>query len=552
MAHSNEGMRPLANYPQGLSMDQFLSPPFNSSTFESYTKQVETLKKTVKDLLVVPTTDPIQKLLLINSVCRLGVSYHFENEIEEQLSHLFITLPKLLDDKDYDLHTVALVFQVFRFNGYKMPCGVFSKFQDDEGKFKEEEVVEDVKGMVSLYEASHFRTNGEAILEEALSFTTKHLGSLANQSSTSPHLKEYIKNALYRAYHYSLQRYEAKLYISFYDKEEARNDTLLKLAKYDFNRVQMMYQQELAVLSRWYKEQDLKLKLPYARHRVVEGLLYSIGIYFEPCYAVGRYMLTKQACLIGFVDDTYEAYELYEELQYLTDAIERFEVSAMDELLADNKRDLYETLLNATEEAENLVQKEGRYHAISYVKDGWKKYVKAEQVECRWRHQGVVPTFEEYLEVGAYTGTGLLSMSQITLGIEEADRNAYEWVVNHNNKFSKALQINSRLYNDIVTGEEEEERGYSTATACYMKQHKVSRAEATKACRAIIEEGWKDVNEGCMRPTAIPMQVVRAALNYHRLLDFAYRNNDEYTFSHSFLKDIITQLLLHPIPLDHE
>ncbi|KAK8645458.1 hypothetical protein V6N13_119286 [Hibiscus sabdariffa] len=436
MAHSNEGMRPLANYPQGLSMDQFLSPPFNSSTFESYTKQVETLKKTVKDLLVVPTTDPIQKLLLINSVCRLGVSYHFENEIEEQLSHLFITLPKLLDDKDYDLHTVALVFQVFRFNGYKMPCGVFSKFQDDEG-------------------------------------------SLANQSSTSPHLKEYIKNALYRAYHYSLQRYEAKLYISFYDKEEARNDTLLKLAKYDFNRVQMMYQQELAVLS-------------------------------------------------------------------------RFEVSAMDELLADNKRDLYETLLNATEEAENLVQKEGRYHAISYVKDGWKKYVKAEQVECRWRHQGVVPTFEEYLEVGAYTGTGLLSMSQITLGIEEADRNAYEWVVNHNNKFSKALQINSRLYNDIVTGEEEEERGYSTATACYMKQHKVSRAEATKACRAIIEEGWKDVNEGCMRPTAIPMQVVRAALNYHRLLDFAYRNNDEYTFSHSFLKDIITQLLLHPIPLDHE
>ncbi|KAL4335759.1 hypothetical protein GQ457_07G035680 [Hibiscus cannabinus] len=504
MAHSNEAMRPLANYPQGLSVDQFLSPPFNSSSFESYTKQVEALKKTVKDLLVVPTTDPIQKLHLIYSVCRLGVSYHFEKEIEEQLSHLFITLPKLLDDKDHDLHTVALVFQVFRFNGYKMRCGVFSKFQDDDGKFKEE-VVEDVKGMVSLYEASHFRMHGEAILEEALHFTTKHLGSLANQSSTSPRLREYIKNALYRAYHYSLHRYEARLYISFYDKEEARNDTLLKLAKYDFNRVQMMYQQELAVLSRWYKEQDLKSKLPYARHRLVEGFLYSIGI---------------------------------------------FEVSAMDELPDDNKRDLYETLLNATEEAQNLVQKEGRCHAISYVKDEWKKYVKAEQAQCRWRHEGVVPTFEEYLEVGTYTSTGLLSMSQIMLGIEEADRHAYEWVVNHNNKFSKALQINSRLYNDIVTGEEEEKRGYSTGFACYMKQYKVSRDEAIKAFRAKIEEGWKDVNEGCMRPTAIPMQVVRAALNYHRLLDVAYRYNDEYTFSHSFFKDIITQLLLHPIPLD--
>ncbi|KAK8641343.1 hypothetical protein V6N13_010755 [Hibiscus sabdariffa] len=321
--------------------------------------------------------------------------------------------------------------------------------------------------------------NGEAILEEALSFTTKHLGSLANQSSTSPHLREYIKNALYRAYHYSLHRYEAKLYISFYDKEEARNDTLLKLAKYDFNRVQMMYQQELAVLT-------------------------------------------------------------------------RFDASAMDELPAGNKRDLYETVLNDTEEAENLVQKEGRCHGISYVKDQWKKYVKAEHAQCRWRHEGVVPTFEEYLEVGAYTGTGFLCMSQIMLGIEEADRNAYEWILNENNKFSRALQINSRLYNDIVTDKEEEERGYSTATACYMKQHKVSRDEATKAFRAIIEEGWKDVNEGCMRPTAIPMPVVRAALNYHRLLDVAYRDTDEYTFSHSFFKDIITEVILHPIPLDQE
>ncbi|KAK8645459.1 hypothetical protein V6N13_119287 [Hibiscus sabdariffa] len=461
MAHSNEAMRPLANYPQGLSMDQFLSPPLNNSAFESYTKQVEALKKTVKDLLVVPTTDPIQKLHLIYSLCRLGVSYHFENEIEEQLSHLFITLPKLLDDKDYDLHTVAMIFQVFRLNCYKMSCGVFSKFQDDDGKFKEE-VVEDVKGMVSLYEASHFRMHGEAILEEALHFTTKHLGSLANQSSTSPHLREYIKNALYRAYHYSLHRYEAKLYIFFYEKEEARNDTLLKLAKYDFNRVQMMYQQELAVLC-------------------------------------------------------------------------RFDASAIDKLPAGNKRDLYETVLNDVEEAENLVQKEGRCHGISYVKDEWKKYVRAEQAQCRWRHEGVVPTFEEYLEVGAYTGTGFLCMSQIMLGIEEADRNAYEWILNQNNKFPRALQINSRLYNDIVTD-----------------KHKVSRDEATEAFRAIIEEGWKDVNEGCMRPTAIPMPVVRAALNYHRLLDVAYRDNDEYTFSHSFFKDIITQVLLHPIPLHQE
>ncbi|GMI64179.1 terpene synthase 21 [Hibiscus trionum] len=323
MAHTNDVTRPLVNYPQDIWGDHLLSLPYNHGEFEGYTNKVEGLKETVKGMLMATMTDPMEKMHLINSLCRLGVSYHFENEIEEQLNHLFIGLPELLEDKDYDLHTVALVFQVFRLNGYKMPCGVFSKFQDGDGKFKEE-VVGDVKGMVGLYEASHFRTKGETILDEALGFTTEHLRSSANRSSTSPHLREYVENALFRPYHYSTQRYEAKLYISFYEREESRDDILLKFAKYDFNRVQLLHQQELKILLRWYKEQDLKAKLPYARHRVVESFFYSLGIYFEPRYAVGRNILAKSACLLGFVDYAYEAYDLYEEVQYFTDAIQRF------------------------------------------------------------------------------------------------------------------------------------------------------------------------------------------------------------------------------------
>ncbi|MBA0690756.1 hypothetical protein Goari_008415 [Gossypium aridum] len=550
MANAKEVMRPLVNFPEDLWCDRFLSLPFNNSEFESYTKQVEAKKETVKDMLVVSTTDPIEKMHLVNSLCRLGVSYHFENEIEEQLNHLFITLPKLLDDNDYDLHIVALVFQVFRFNGYKLPCGVFSKFQDGDGKFKEK-VMGDVKGMVSFYEASHFRTNGEAILDEALDFTTKHLRSLANQSSTSPHLREYIENALFRPYHHSMQRLEAKLYISFYEKDESRNDILLNFAKYDFNRVQLLLQQELTVLSRWYKEQDLKSKFPYARHRVVEGLFYALGVYFEPRYAAGRNMLVKQSCLMSFIDDAYEAYGLYEELQYFTDAIERFDISSMDELPTANQKKLYETLLHVIGEAEYLVQKEGRSYAIPYTKDEWKKYVKAEQIECRRKQEKDVPTFDEYMETGMYTCATRLSMTQILIGMEEADQNAFHWILNSNNKYLKALQICCRLYNDIVSNEDEEKRGFKTASMCYMKQYNVSRKEAIEAFQAKIGDAWKDINEGCMRPTmGVPMQVVRATLNYQRLLDLVYRDNDGYTKPNISLQQLITKVLIQPIPLD--
>ena len=106
-------------------------------------------------------------------------------------------------------------------------------------------------GMVSLrnqmYEASHFRINGELILDEALAFTTLHLeSSLANQSS--PRHAVYIVNALCHPYHKGMPRLEARQYISFYEKDESRNDVLLKFAKCDFNWIQMLLQQELSHL----------------------------------------------------------------------------------------------------------------------------------------------------------------------------------------------------------------------------------------------------------------------------------------------------------------
>ncbi|XVF77893.1 hypothetical protein PTKIN_Ptkin14bG0084200 [Pterospermum kingtungense] len=95
----------------------------------------------------------------------------------------------------------------------------------------------------------------------------------------------------------------------------------------------------------------------------------------------------------------------------------------------------------------------------------------------------------------------------------------------------------------------EEKRGFSTATACYMKEYNVSRNEAIKAFRAIIAGAWEDVNEGCMRPTPIPTPLVRAALNFFRLSDFAYRDNDEYTDQETSFKHLITKVIIDPIPI---
>ena len=99
---------------------------------------------------------------------------------------------------------------------------VFEKFKDTNGEFKKT-MMNDVKGMLSLYEASFLSVHGEQILDEAHVFTKANLESLAMQSSQR--LGDHIRNALFRPFHKGVPRIEARKYISFYEEDESRNDT---------------------------------------------------------------------------------------------------------------------------------------------------------------------------------------------------------------------------------------------------------------------------------------------------------------------------------------
>lgn len=125
---------------------------------------------------------------------------------------------------------------------------VFKKFQDSDGEFRKINT-SDVKGLLSLYEASFLSVHGEYILDKALAFTRKHLETLADQSS--PHLAKHIRNCLLWPFHQTMERLKALQYISFYEEDESRNETLLKFAKLDYNRLQLLYREELSLLSRY-------------------------------------------------------------------------------------------------------------------------------------------------------------------------------------------------------------------------------------------------------------------------------------------------------------
>ncbi|KAE8704279.1 putative terpene synthase 6 [Hibiscus syriacus] len=377
-------------------------PPTGDLVFDSFTKEIDPLKEKVKDMLKASTADPIENVKLIDTLLRLGVSYHFENDIQNQLESIFSSLQSVLvAGNDLDLNSTSIVFRVFRQYGFKMSCDVFNKFKDIDGKLKEI-LIDDAKGMLSLYEASHLRVHGECVLEEALAFTTANLNSSAKKFS--PLVAKLITNALDQPLNKSSPRLAARTYISFYEEEESRDEPLLKFAKLDFNQVQILHKQEVSQITRFWEENKFSSELSYARERYVEIYTWINYLFFEPCYTKWRIILTKMILLLSILDDTFDAYGTPQELQRLIDALKIWDISALDEL-HDYTKVICKTVLVVFDEIAEEARKEGRSYGVPYARDAFEQLREhaPSSVECYMKQHNLseqltLKAFEKLLE----------------------------------------------------------------------------------------------------------------------------------------------------------
>ncbi|KAM1857559.1 hypothetical protein ACFX14_007655 [Malus domestica] len=320
-----EVARRTANFHPSIWGDQFINYDDSQDiiTQAHSQQQVDELKKIVREVLITSATDFSLQLKLVDAIQRLGVAYHFEREIEKALERMHATFDGDHGNDHVDVYNVALGFRLLRQHGYNVSCAIFTNFKDKSSSFKES-LIDDVSGMLSFYEATHLRVHGEDILEEALVFTTTHLGSAATRVSNP--LATQITQALERPLRKSLERLSARRYISIYQEQASHNVSLLKLAKLDFNLVQLLHKKELQEITRWWRALDFEGKLPFARDRMVELYFWIVGVYFEPRYSVGRKIMTKASVLLTILDDIYDAFGTFEELVVFTKAIDRFEI----------------------------------------------------------------------------------------------------------------------------------------------------------------------------------------------------------------------------------
>ncbi|KAJ1378239.1 Terpenoid cyclases/protein prenyltransferase alpha-alpha toroid [Sesbania bispinosa] len=458
-----------------------------------------------------------QKLKLIDSIQRLGVSHHFEHEIGEALEQIHRTISNTIT-ADGDLHFLALLFRLLRQQGYRISSDIFNKFKNDEGKFNEV-LATDVKGLCSLYEATHLRAHGEDILDEALDFTYTHLKSLANQ--LNPSLAAQINHCLRQPLHKRLAWFEARYHITINEEDPSHEETLLTFAKVEFNILQKMHQKEIGNITKWWKNSNFVTKVPYARERVVEPYLFLLAMSYEPQYTYERIIAGKLIFVVSLLDDTYDAYGTIQELELFTKAIQRWDISLIGSLPQCMKV-VFDTVVELHDEIEMVTVKSGKSSLVMLpVKQAICSLIKAYMVEAKWCHEGYIPTYDEYKANGILTSVWPLMLTSF-LGLGE-----------------------------FATKKFEQQRVHvASAVECCMKQYNISQHEAYNLIHKDVEDCWKVINEECLKPNDIPKFVINCVLNLARTGEFMYEDQEDRYTNGEPLKDCISSLIMDPISIE--
>ncbi|XP_070039669.1 (R)-linalool synthase TPS5, chloroplastic-like isoform X2 [Nicotiana tomentosiformis] len=497
--------RRSGNYQPTMWDFEYIQSIRNNYAGEKYMKRFNKLKEEMKKLIMAEGSQELEKLELIDNLQRLGVSYHFKHEIMQILSN--INLNAATGDS---LYATALKFRLLREHGF------------------------------------HISQETETTLKYATRFTAAHLKNyLGNHCDHKDNrMVALAQHALELPRHWMMPRLETQWYISIYEIMSNANPLLLELAKLDFNIVQAVHQQDLRILSRWWKSTCLAEKLSFSRDRLVGNLFWAVGIEFEPHHSYFRRMLTKVIAFVGIIDDIYDVYGTLDELEVFTDAIERWEIKAIEQL-PHYMKVCYLALFNITNEMAYEILKEQGIDVLPYLTKSWVDLCKSFIREARWYYSGYVPTLEEYMDNAWISiAVPMVLVHAFFLVTNPVPKEALESL----SKYPDLIRCSAtifRLADDLATSSDELKRGdVPKSIQCYMNEKGTSEEEAREHIRFCIKETWERMNTTQRENSLFSDTFVEITKNIARTAHCMYLHGDGHGIQNGEVKNSISKILL--------
>ncbi|KAI3755025.1 hypothetical protein L1987_54818 [Smallanthus sonchifolius] len=538
-------VRRSANYDPTLWSFDHIQSLTSTYTGEGYVARADALKETVKMMVRRQGGNLSKTLELIDDLQRLGIVYHFEEEIRDVLEMIYQQHYESDAKWDgMDLNLKALGFRLLRQHGYQVPQEIISNFNEGIQNLKPN-VMEDMVVVLNLYEASYHAFEDESILDEARELTTNYLKE--NLGKMSGSMSSLVSHALEFPLHWRVPRVEAKWYIEVYEQRNGSNRVLIELAKLDFDMSQAIHLEDLKHTSRWWKNTKWDEKLSFARDRLVEHFMWSLGFSYQPEFSLGRRILTMVNSMITSIDDVYDVYGTLEELEQFTDVIDRWDVDAIKDL-PDYMKICFLGFYNTINEISYNILTDTGLLALPYLKKGWADYIKTYMVEARWYHGGHKPTLKEYLDNAYVSIGGPIILAHVncltTFSSTEEMLRAMERAEN----IIRYSSLIFRLANDLGTSSEEIARGdIPKSIQCYMNDSGATEEEARMYIKGLILETWKKLNkERVCGYSEFSKEFLECATNVPRMTQFMYNDGDGH--GHPYITEShVLSLLFNPI-----
>ncbi|XP_022941968.1 (3S,6E)-nerolidol synthase 1-like [Cucurbita moschata] len=478
----------------------------------------------------------LECLSLIDATQRLGIDYHFQQEIQVVLQSLYVSSNH---QQDTNLHYTCLLFRLLRQQGYPVSTDSFTIFLDNKGKFNQG-LTQNVNGLMSLYEASQLCMHGDDILEEAETFSTHGLNHCL--AHLDHHMAPLVRNTLAHPHHKSVAKFMVPNYFGDIQSTNKWIHVLQDVAKVDFNRTQLLHQDELVQFLKWWKETGLAEELKFARDEPIIWYIASLVCLGDSCYSQQRLQLGKTISFVFLIDDLFDVFGNLNELTLFTEAVYRWDLGAA-KTLPDCMGVCLKSLFEVTNDISSMIYKKHGWNPIGFLSRAWGKLCKAFLVETEWMSCGYSPSAEEYLRNGIVsTGIHVILVHVFFLLGQQISHQTAELLEDDLDIISSTAII-LRLCDDMGSAKDEKQVGRDGSYAkYYMNEHPSISHEATHHhVTNKISQAWKTLNKEYLLSNLFPAKFTQASLNIARAVPLA--NN--YGSNQSFmpLEKLIQQLL---------
>ncbi|XP_020994602.1 (3S,6E)-nerolidol synthase 1 isoform X1 [Arachis duranensis] len=464
-------------------------------------------------------------LSMVDSIQRLGIEHHFEDEIAATLENKYLQTHRRSNEYDHrqKLSRVALEFRLLRQQGYYAHTDVFDEYHNTKGELKHTLLYEDIDELIALFEASQLRIPGEYFLDEAEDFSRQYLWSIASRFHDHPQAKS-IQHTLRFPIHRTLPRFIPQTLQLL--GNAPWTTSLQQLSQIDTQLVNSLHLKEILQVSKWWKDLGLAKELKFVRDEPIKWYMWPMACLSGPRFSQERVDLTKPLSLIYIVDDIFDCYGgSIHELTLFTHAVERWDLAAMEEL-PNCMKVCFKTLYEVTNEFALKTYVKHGLNPISTLVKSWVKLFNAFLEEAKWFASGNLPSAEEYLKIGRVS-TGvhvILVHAFFSMGQGLTNRNVT--LMNEFPTIISTLSTILRLCDDLEGDKEsnKDDTRDGSYIKCYIKDHSgISIEETRKHVSNRISEEWKRLNQELLAPeNQLPSSFVRMCFNGARMVPLMY------------------------------